>query len=142
MVFTPFTPDDLPSMANFNEKLQALFDGSTKIEIGEYVGDGKTHKSLSNMKTLHFQSRPKAVLISPSGVYQGYSFGNVLWLYEQTTGLAWINNYAANSKDLTLVWNDNKLSWFGSGPLTPNATWGPYFNLNASGQTYRYIVIY
>lgn len=43
MAFEPFTENDRPTMAAFNSKLEALYEGiaaGPKIEFGSYVGTG------------------------------------------------------------------------------------------------------
>lgn len=64
MAFTPFTKDDLPTMAAFNEKLQAIFDDAeskAKIEVGSYVGTGTY--GVDNPNTLTFGFEPKIVFV-------------------------------------------------------------------------------
>lgn len=40
MAFTPFVESDLPTMANFNEKLKGIYDYASKARVISYVGTG------------------------------------------------------------------------------------------------------
>lgn len=79
MAFVPFTKDDQPTMAAFNEKFQQIFnlaDSKTEMEILTYVGTGTYGPD--NPNSLSFKSRPSFVVIFASqymgGVYAADRF--------------------------------------------------------------------
>lgn len=64
MSFVPFTKDDQPTMAAFNEKFQQIFDladSKIEMEILTYVGTGTYGPD--NPNSLSFKSRPSFVAI-------------------------------------------------------------------------------
>lgn len=64
MAFVPFTKDDQPTMAAFNEKFQQIFDladSKTEVELLTYMGTGTY--GLDNPNSLSFKRRPSFVAI-------------------------------------------------------------------------------
>lgn len=110
MAFTPFTKDDLPTMAAFNEKLQAIFDDAeskAKIEVGSYVGTG-TYGSM-NKTSLTFGFVPKFVLIrcvkqsrGAALLIQGVKDSYIYWGY--TNG--------SDYSQIVCTWNEKELSFY------------------------------
>lgn len=128
MAFTLFTKDDLPAMAAFNEKLQAIFDDAeskAKIEVGSYVGTG-TYGS-SNPNTLTFGFEPKLVIIGP------YNFRNCfVWVYGATNVGTSLDGDGAGYGCVVSL-NDKTLSYY-SGDSSGS-------QLNVKSEIYHYIAI-
>lgn len=144
MAFVPFTKDEQPTMAAFNEKFeqaieQALADG-TKIEVGSYVGTG-TYGS-SNKNSLTFSFDPKVVIIIGRGSYGSQSIfvRNAPWSIGFRID-ANIGSTAATEQGYSYIkttsnlatWGSNRLSWY----HTKNAD----AQENTSGSTYYYAAI-
>ena len=106
MAFVPFTKDEQPTMAAFNEKFeqaiqQALADG-VKIEVGSYVGTG-TYGS-SNPCSIAASGEIIAI------IFLGYvtTANNYFW----TEG--WNNNYASAMLPETLATDYTRYRGFAS----------------------------
>lgn len=141
MAFVPFTKDDQPTMAAFNEKLQAIFDfaeSKAKIEVGSYVGTG-TYGS-SNPNTLTFGFEPKLVIIA-----EALKPGNFIWFNVFALGNEYIDNRGyqyryiidgSTASYLLMAKIQNlTLKWYTTGT---SATVNQF---NVSGTTYYYIAI-
>ena len=65
MAFVPFTKDDQPTMAAFNERFQQVIDEAVsrgvKIEVGSYVGTNTY--GADNPNSLTFRFKPKLVFV-------------------------------------------------------------------------------
>lgn len=120
MAFTPFTKDDLPTMAAFNEKLQQVIDEALfrglKMETGSYVGTGTFGKD--NQNSLTFGFVPKFVLISIAGAginsnhFKPYSWYSVIqtgYMYNDLNALSSSTTVSMYSK---LTVSGNTISWY------------------------------
>lgn len=128
MAFTPFTKDDLPTMAAFNEKLQAIFDDAeskAKFEAGTYVGTG-TYGS-SNPNTLTFGFEPKLVIIGPYNFRRRFA-----WVYGATKVGTSLDGDGAGYGCIVSL-NDKTLSYYSGDSYTAQ--------LNDGGEIYHYIAI-
>lgn len=129
MAFVPFTKDDQPTMAAFNEKFQQAIDAAVaagmKIEKGSYIGTGTYGSSSKN--SLTFGVEPKLVIIIPDNMTRANLGIFVLGVAKATTYL-----YGANSEVATLTWSSKNVSWYASDAYT---------QLNYKNKTYHYIAI-
>lgn len=142
MAFTPFTKEDQPTMANFNEKfLSAILEGKTqaldegvKIATGSYTGTGTY--GASNKNSLTFDFDPKLVYIyKTTGNYTYQMFCGVgaartftAFAGDSSSGTATLSRYSS-----VMNLNGNQLTWYyyeGAGS-----------QLNEAGGTYNYIAI-
>lgn len=141
MAFTPFTKDDLPTMAAFNEKLQQVIDEALfrglKMETGSYVGTGTYGEDNQNSLTFGFE--PKFVLISIDGAgINANKFKPYSWYSVIQTGYMY-NDVNASSSSSTvnmyskLTVSENTISWY-------NKSSGEYQG-NYIGIIYHYIAI-
>ena len=140
MAFMPFTKEDQPTMAKFNEKfLEAILEGKTqaldagvKIATGSYTGTGTY--GASNPNSLTFDFEPKflfihknnaldkgTMLIAVKGLTKAMPLGNNS--SSQVIMDAYVNiSFSGNSVEF---YNQYEASW----------------QLNESGKTYNYIAI-
>lgn len=132
MAFEPFTKDEHPTMENFNEKLQEVWNGSARIETGEYEGTGTTGKD--NKNSITFEFIPKLVIISPE--YPDTSGVCAVWANGQTKGTVATGTSTSTNYTNTLDWDGNTLYWW----LT-SATQNAYCQLNVGGKRYYYVAI-
>ena len=138
MAFVPFTKDDQPTMAAFNEKFQQAIDEAVsrgvKIEVGSYVGTG-TYGS-SNPNTLTFEFEPKLVFVryGENGT-TGYTTLCIFVPTDLTSsfrmnGFSYIPNSTESNSYAKI--NGKSLSWYAQN--SPSQA-------NVSGKTYNYIAI-
>lgn len=90
MAFVPFTKDDQPTMAAFNEKFQQAIDEAVsrgvKIEVGSYVGTGTYGKS--NPNSLYVGTN--CVKVEIRAIYSSNSIGSpFLELHPQAATETW-----------------------------------------------------
>ena len=125
MAFVPFTKEDQPTMAAFNEKFQQAIDqaivGGVKIEVGSYVGTGT--KGSANPNSLTFGFEPKGLILS--------TLTNADYVTIAYRGQTTVNTKSSSNAYFT--WAGNVVSWY-------NDTNTDY-QLNTSGITYNYIAI-
>lgn len=134
MAFVPFTKDDQPTMAAFNERFQQAIDEAVsrgvKIEVGSYVGTGTYGSSNPNTLTLEFE--PKLIVITE----KGYGVNPL--------GSQWNNSVILVQGSYSMYVQTSKLCKF--NVAGKNATWytegsAGFQQLNSSGTTYNYIAI-
>ena len=128
-------------LADFNDNadiIDTALAGLTsrlKIEFGSYVGTGTFGTGTKN--TLTFPFPPKVVIVVADA--QGASHPGALFLAGQqySNGFGVVSAYGQYG--LTLTWGENTLSWTSRYGSSNGAD--AYWQLNASGVTYRYVVI-
>lgn len=148
MAFTPFTKDDLPTMAAFNEKFQqamakATADaiaGAPKIVFGSYVGTGTS--GAENPQSISADSKILYMEMVAGGNHGGsLSIGNCgiqpimipqLCTTSYQQWRSWHQNtgepgYAKISDDGKTVY------WY--------SDYGAYSQYNTSGNTYYYMML-
>ena len=143
MAFVPFTKEDKPTMAAFNEKYQEAIseaiseaiEGAPHIEVGSYVGTG-TYGS-SNPNSLTFGFEPKFLFISCIGMA---SLAVGLLSESYVTRYHIYNGSGLQRGDLKIKKDGNSIIWYSSSG-SPAATWAPYNQMNIQGVTYDYIAI-
>lgn len=138
MAFTPFTKEEQPTMANFNEKfLDAIQEAKTqalaksaKIATGSYTGTGGAEAN--NGVSLTFEFVPKLLV-----VFYRWSGGCVVGIVTPVVGITFDQKTVENSVTSALYFTSsltgNTISYYS----TTNARWG----LNSAGYTYEYIAI-
>lgn len=92
--------------------------GAARIQIGSYVGTGKTGES--NKNTLTFNFEPKFIIVSEMGTYK-------IFAARGETSV-----YVSQNDVIPLTWSGNTVSWYSTEP---------YEQLNYSGRTYNYVAI-
>ena len=146
MAFVPFTKEDQPTMAAFNEKFQQAIDqaivGGVKIEVGSYVGTG-TYGS-SNKNSLTFGFEPKFVHIAcqtPNN--NSNAFRPHTWVWVKGSGFMYTDDSYQSSGDVgrtycTVTQSGNTISWYNSVGTNYSPT---NCQANVSGKTYNYLAI-
>ena len=143
MAFTPFTENDAPTMAAFNEKFEQIdaavadaIANGTKIKIGSYKGAGTAGSA--NPNSLSFDFEPKLVIVvygdatnnSEHDYYQLIMVrGAAKAQYRMSEGMSFSN--VPN----TLTWGERSVSWAFTNSGSSYAAW----QFNASGKQYNYI---
>lgn len=137
MAFIPFTEEDRPTMAAFNEKFQqAIQEAVTlapNVAIGSYVGTGKYGSS--NPNTLNFSFKPKILCISSSSAavcvaLNGETSNGIVTRSPMGTGE--IQNHV-----VTFSVSENSISWFSNSTTGGDGV----VQLNKLGMTYNYTAI-
>lgn len=143
MAFTPFTEDDRPTMAAFNQKFQdailSAFDMGVQFVSGKYTGTGTSGTSAKTSIT--FPSTPLFVVIAPYTAEGRIGF----WLGGEI--VVTLNSAAKNNQQDSFyafsctasLSQDNTLSWYGRSIGT--IVGGPDSQLNKSGVEYTYIAL-
>lgn len=131
MAFVPFVETDLPSMANFNEKLleaiaeakaQALDEG-VKIETGSYVGTGTYGEG--NPNSLTFEFVPTLVMV--------YDASSPNIKTELINGNPVATSTQSGASNGVAIWSDKTVEWYN------NRSEG--YQMNYAGSEYIYIAI-
>lgn len=107
------------------QALTTTVGGKAQVVTGSYVGSG-TYGS-SNKTIISTASGLKAVIIHLSD--DDYPYGQFVWLYGAEYGMSYITTNAV----CTITWSSSSVSWY-------STTAG--FQLNQSGKTYKYLLIY
>lgn len=132
MAFVPFTKDDQPTMAAFNEKFQQAIDEAVsrgvKIEVGSYVGTGTYGKTNPNSLTFGFE--PKLVLIGEVG----WNYFTVLF-----NGIGIVMAGGSNIKMTSTSFSGKTVSWYNIDEYTGSPKYR--VQMNESGFVYHYIAI-
>lgn len=143
MAFTPFVETDLPSMAAFNEKLQAVLGDAISndlvLETGAYVGTGTYGEDNPNI--LNFSGIPKMVAVyTESGLRPGINGGgfgySFLWM--EPVESAVVVTGSNSSTNCFFAQNGNSLSWHTDNTAASTA---PNYQLNANDKKYYYIAL-
>lgn len=150
MAFTPFTKDDRPTMANFNEKFQeaigssveqALADG-VKIETGSYEGTGTYGKN--NPCSITFDFEPKIVVVS----LDAEGLHPTIFTRNRNSAATWPSGITMGGY-VSVFWEGNTLSWYigaigwnsASESMNVAEAARPSYQLNLQGLKYGYIAI-
>lgn len=138
MAFTPFTKDERPTMAAFNEKFQALLGEGLRMETGTYVGTGSY--GINNSIRLTFQFTPKLVIVHQVWSQDG-DVASALLVNGITRSIAYSGYYGLGTtkttgscNSLLVTWGDGEVSWFTNHTNSQS-------QLNILNQTYRYVAI-
>lgn len=150
MAFMPFTKEDQPTMAKFNEKfLEAILEGKTqaldagvKIATGSYTGTGTY--GADNKNTLTFGFVPKLVVVCGAEV-DAWSNANPIqctFVNPHTVAGSLIssggnNANTAQTSVLAVTFSGQTISWYNNESSVSTAK----KQLNVSGVTYNYIAI-
>ena len=136
MAFVPFTKDDQPTMAAFNERFQQAIDEAVsrgvKIEVGSYVGTG-TYGS-SNPNSLTFEFEPRLVVIV-GAMYSDGTYVYTLTLVNPLT-VASAHVGSGNKTGCLVTWSGKSVSWYNNGSSGQDGN-----QLNYSGKTYCYVAL-
>lgn len=124
-----------PTVSDALKKL-AMPKGELRVELGSYVGNGKTDK-VTISSTLRIAcvvlSRGATADMSPDSVTSAVTLVRDAPSFFVTTVAG--NNAVAKKRN-SLTWGDSEVSW---SPATSGANEMTMFNRN--GETYRYVVI-
>lgn len=128
MAFIPFTEEDRPTMAAFNEKFQQAIatasedaiSKSAKVAFGSYIGTGKVGKENPNSISLPFD--PKAVIIT------GDEGGMLIWTGSSLT----VGNPYQPVYPSRIVSKGKIFSWY-------NDSGNAIYQCNDTGKNYYYI---
>lgn len=109
MDFPFFTEDEQPTMANFNEKFQAMLNyADGKVSAGTYNGKTSVSNSMSSTVTLTFPFQAKTVIIManrstriPNDSFSYYAKGLVLCVGDVAM------EFTSGYNDLTIYSNIN-----------------------------------
>ena len=136
MAFTPFTEQDQPTMANFNEKfqeaIQAAVDEDLKIEVGTYTGTGTGGDSHPNQLTLGLNCN--LLLITPSDIKVSGSTTTDLLLANSVGGMSFSSSqtYDVGGSLIRVSVSGNTVSYYGIDQ---------YAQMNQRGVNYTYVAI-
>lgn len=140
MAFTPFTEQDMPTMANFNSKFQSAIDDAVqkavasgvKIQTGSYTGTGTYGQS--NPCSLTFDFVPKLLFFFGTSKSSMVSYGDtgyplvILWNVTETFGysLQFTDKYS------NISYSGKTISWYSMGDEG---------QFNHKGGIFRYVAI-
>lgn len=105
---------------------QSSANAKTKIEFGNYIGNGKY--GISNPNSLSFSFTPRVVFVAAEE--SGMTMTAV-------NSSAFAYALASTIRGDTLIWTENTVSWYTS----LDGTGAPGAQLNVSGKTYYYVAI-
>lgn len=135
MAFEPFTKDELPTMENFNKKLQEIWSGSARIETGSYDGTGGYGNKAPTEVVVGF--RPVFLIVytntvnvfgtvSGSNVYLGSNFG----IFSKDLTKTYVR-----TNEVAVSFSENVISFY---VVSGN---NPHDQYNGAGVKYNYIAI-
>lgn len=142
MAFTPFTKDDRPTMANFNEKFLQVLDEDVKMEVGEYDGTGTYGSDAPTEINLSF--KPALVIIMRKGdvkaseslsSYPGHWGVDFVVLADGSTN---IFRHSSGRVTLNVKFSEGLASFYSAGSVNPASALAQY-QFNATGTRYTYI---
>ncbi len=144
MAFTPFTEQDMPTMANFNSKFQSAIDDAVqkavasgvKIQTGSYTGTGTYGQSNPCSLTFDFvfDFVPKLLFFFGTSKSSMVSYGDtgyplvILWNVTETFGysLQFTDKYS------NISYSGKTISWYSMGDEG---------QFNHKGGIFRYVAI-
>lgn len=135
MAFVPFTKDEQPTMAAFNEKfeqaIQQAIAAGVKIEVGSYVGTGAYGTYQYN--SLNFSFNPKLLIISSASKISDSMVTGFFFYPEVQAANTQYTSGGGREIGCAVTWGDKHIDW--------SSTYNAASQLNYSGVTYRYIAI-
>ena len=114
-----------------------LAAADVKIATGSYTGTGTYGESNPNSLTFDFE--PKVILFAAFGT-STYFYADVPFIRGSSFArtVYYVSNDDLHGRGVQLTWDGNTVSWYSD---SSDSNWAAKYQLNVSGQVYRYVAI-